>query len=34
LTKDADEFADKAEKQHKLTLISKANAVRRAAKKK
>jgi len=34
LTKDADEFATKAEKEHKLTLITKSNAMRRAAKEK
>jgi len=34
LTKDADEFAVKAEKEHKLTLITKSNAMRCAAKKK
>jgi len=33
LTKDADEFAVKAEKEHKLTLITKSNAMRCAAKK-
>ena len=32
LTKDADDLADKAEKQHKVTLITKSNAMRRAAK--
>jgi len=34
LTKDADDFAEKAEKQHKVTLISKSNAMRRAVKEK
>ena len=31
MTKDADDFADKAEKQHKLMWISKSNAMRHAA---
>ena len=34
LTKDADDFAEKAEKQHKVTLISKSNAMHRAVKEK
>jgi len=34
LTKAADDFADKAEKEHKLTLIAQSNAMRRAAKEK
>ena len=34
LTTDADEFAIKAEKEHKVTLITKSNAMRRAAKEK
>ena len=34
MTKDADDFADKAERQRKLTLISKSNAMRRAVKEK
>ena len=32
LTKDADDLADKAEKQHKVTLITNSNVMRRAAK--
>jgi Skp family chaperone for outer membrane proteins len=31
LTASADEFAEKAEKEHKLTLIAKSNAMRKAA---
>ena len=34
MTKDADDFADKAEKQPKLPWISKSNAMRCAAKEK
>jgi hypothetical protein len=32
LTKDADDYAIKAEKEHSVTLITKSNAMRRAAK--
>jgi uncharacterized coiled-coil DUF342 family protein len=34
LTASADEFAEKAEKEHQLTLIAKSNAMRKAAKEK
>jgi len=34
LTAAADDFADQAEKQHKLTLISKSNAMRKSSREK